>query len=271
MKFKCTCQEIVQFVRRTIVFERGYSDTTDICIFQARHVETHKSRRFRASYDDELSHLKTQMASQKKAVAFTLILGVSAQLCVDNGYKVVPNGVEFRASTVAPSAKPWQHQHKAKAEAKLAIKSALEGLAEEYYIKPEERGPRVPDVINPKMRIEAASYFKESVNASSEVIDSRGFLFTALSAFDQHINLALRPDDIWALISYGFARHVDEHAEELRKNFVGHEGKKGLLVKVNHFVMGETPAELWERDVFADFSKQIRKHIGEKVHGAIAA
>ena len=49
-----------------------------------------------------------------------------------------------------------------------------------------------------------------------------------------------------------------------------------LEVSIDHFVMGGgiegagTPAELWERDVFPDFSRQIREHIGESVHSAIA-
>jgi len=105
---------------------------------------------------------------------------------------------------------------------------------------------------------------------------SDAFLTTCLTAFARHLPLALKPDHIWALISHGFAKHVDMHAEELRKNFVQHEGKKRLIVSVDHFTMSGgqegagTSAELWERDVFPDFSSQICDYIGAPVHTAIA-
>lgn len=63
---------------------------------------------------------------------------------------------------------------------------------------------------------------------------------------------------------------MNANAEQLRSRFVAHQGKKVLEVKVDHFVVGQTPAEMWERDVFPQFSKQIRQHIGEQTHTMIA-
>jgi hypothetical protein len=39
---------------------------------------------------------------------------------------------------------------------------------------------------------------------------------------------------------------------------------------VDHFVLGKTPYDAWERDVFPDFSRQIKEHIPEETHTAIA-
>ena len=107
---------------------------------------------------------------------------------------------------------------------------------------------------------------------------SQGFFAACLSAFAQHLPLAISPDHIWALISFAFAQHVDKNAEELRANFVKHEGKKRLEVRADHMVMSGggdpdsgTSPEVWEQTIFSSFSEQIREHIGDKVHGAIAS
>jgi len=54
-----------------------------------------------------------------------------------------------------------------------------------------------------------------------------GFLAASLTAFAQHLPLSISPDHIWAVLSYAFAKHVDAHAEELRKNSMkGRNGSK---------------------------------------------
>lgn len=96
-----------------------------------------------------------------------------------------------------------------------------------------------------------------------------GFLAAALTAFARHLPLTLGPDQVWALISFGFAQHVDKNAEELRHQFVQHEGKKRLMISVSPSFRG-SPPEQWERVVFPGFSAQIRAHIGKDTHSAIA-
>lgn len=103
-----------------------------------------------------------------------------------------------------------------------------------------------------------------------------GFLAAVLTAFARHLPLTLGADEVWALISFAFAKHVDKHAEELRHRFVSHEGKKRLLVEVDRdFVptgnpeTGKSP-EVWEELVFPNFSSQIRKYIGLETHEVIA-
>jgi len=94
------------------------------------------------------------------------------------------------------------------------------------------------------------------------------FLAAVLTAFAKHLPLVVGPDQIWSLISFGFAQHVDQNAKELRHHFVSHQGKKRLEVKVAPG-FGRTPEE-WENVVFPNFSSQIRGYIGEDIHDAIA-
>ena len=77
------------------------------------------------------------------------------------------------------------------------------------------------------------------------------FLASVMTAFARHLPLVLGPDQIWSVISFGFAQHVDQNSEELREHFVCHEGKKALLVEVLPG-FGKTPEE-WQNKVFPNF------------------
>ena len=106
-----------------------------------------------------------------------------------------------------------------------------------------------------------------------------GFIVAVVTAFAQHLPLELSPDIIWSLITYSFAKHVDEHPEELRHNFVDHKGKKRILIDTpDNFKVsqkgnpdsGASPDE-WEQFVFSQFSTKIEEFIGPKTHDALAA
>jgi hypothetical protein len=90
-----------------------------------------------------------------------------------------------------------------------------------------------------------------------------GFIAACMTAFAKHLPLSLDATDIWTVISYGFSKHVQEHAEELRSKFVSQQGKKSLTVIVDDFRMASnrpdsgTPAEEWERRIFPEFTNQI--------------
>lgn len=123
-----------------------------------------------------------------------------------------------------------------------------------------------------------ARFYDASTEMKLEVSSLSGTKFcghgslvqVVMYAFDRHYPLVIRPDDIWILINYAFARHVDANAEALRSKFVSHQGQKKLDVKVDRFLMGKTPASEWERDVFPDFSRQIGECIGEETHSTLA-
>ena len=50
-------------------------------------------------------------------------------------------------------------------------------------------------------------------------------------AYAEHKSVTLSPDMIWLLISQGFARYVNAHAEELRPLLVSHTGKIDLAIE----------------------------------------
>jgi len=183
---------------------------------------------------------------------------------VEAQHEFLPNksGVRFNVETVPAALEEDLNKVQLdKAEVLNRIKTDASSFYGDSICKTED------------IRLEAVAETPETIVFSG----GSGFLAACLTAFAQHLPLELSPDHIWAVLSYAFAKHVDTHAEELRKNFVQHEGKKRLLVEVDDFVMcgGDldkgTPAAEWESRVFPDFSRQIKEHIGEKAHATIAS
>ncbi len=65
------------------------------------------------------------------------------------------------------------------------------------------------------------------------------FFSTLVTAYANHMSVTLSPDMVWLLISQGFARYVDYHAEELRSLFVDHDGKMALTVYGNDILFDD--------------------------------
>ncbi|PTB62781.1 hypothetical protein BBK36DRAFT_1128308 [Trichoderma citrinoviride] len=59
---------------------------------------------------------------------------------------------------------------------------------------------------------------------------NNGFVDGIIRAFQQDLHLVLRPDDVWLATMVQFSFYVNGHAEEMRRFFVNHEGKKQLVV-----------------------------------------
>lgn len=93
----------------------------------------------------------------------------------------------------------------------------------------------------PQRKLEACSTGAETL------IKSKGnpFFMAVNLAYAQHRPLAISPDMIWLLIVQGFARHVNENAEELRHYFVDFQGKMVVSIYRNDFVKG-SPDNDWE-------------------------
>ena len=185
------------------------------------------------------------------------------------------SGVSFNVETV-PKALPDHQKKPAKTRSEVIL--SVQQTAANHYNKERNLSKRNfsgDRAIAEKVRIEAMSTSRENVVHAG----SNGFVMALVTAFAEHLPLTLAPDHIWILISYAFAKHVDIHAEKLRKNFVQHEGKKRLeVVTPDSFAMstGNNPdtgasATAWETLVFPGFSNQIKSYIGEKTHEAIAA
>lgn len=114
-----------------------------------------------------------------------------------------------------------------------------------------------------------AAKTKSTVEASGanrpNVVSIKGghsFVETVHLSYSQHVPLILSPDTVWLTLAQGFANHVNANAEELRKRFVSHEGKKMILIDEPSFVKG-SPDNNWQ-GTFGKFSTELEKYIGKK-------
>ena len=57
-------------------------------------------------------------------------------------------------------------------------------------------------------------------------------MHTIADCYNNHKALIIRPDDVWLAILTQFNFFVNGNAEQLRKQFVAHEGKKELIIQV---------------------------------------
>ena len=75
--------------------------------------------------------------------------------------------------------------------------------------------------------------------ADEHNMELSSFYRTLITAYANHKSVTLSPDMIWLLISQGFARYVNAHAEELRYLLVSHDGKKALIVQSGNDLLSE--------------------------------
>lgn len=57
-----------------------------------------------------------------------------------------------------------------------------------------------------------------------------GFVKSVIQAYSKHHHLRIRPEDVWFAILAQLSTYINKHAEELRGQFVAHEGKKELVI-----------------------------------------
>lgn len=95
------------------------------------------------------------------------------------------------------------------------------------------------------------------------------FVRAAELAYAGHRPLTISPDMVWLMIVQGFALHVNENAEALRKRFVDFDGKTNLDVRRDEFVKGN-PDNDWE-SVFPEFSDQIGEYTGKTLKDLVVA
>jgi Domain of unknown function (DUF4419) len=98
-----------------------------------------------------------------------------------------------------------------------------------------------------------------------ERVQFHPFVTSIHKAFKDHRPLCLSPDMIWLLIAQGLANHINANAEQLRSQFVEHQGKVNILIIRGEDFRQGSPDNDWS-GVFADFSAGIRKHIGSATH-----
>jgi hypothetical protein len=128
--------------------------------------------------------------------------------------------------------------------------------------------------------IEKSTYFKrdyreilkvfyKDIESYSEGIDNpyqifhHGFVEGLHIAYETHRPIEITPDDIWLLILQGFAKHVDNNSEKLRKQFVNHDGKLLIEVRRDDFILGKTDND-WQ-SVFPSFVNKMNSHLKNNV------
>ncbi len=114
-------------------------------------------------------------------------------------------------------------------------------------------------------RIIATSFFNE--NNFEYQGDESPFYGTLIKAYARHMSVTLSPDMIWLLISQGFARYVNAHAEKLRSLFVDHDGKMALVVQGKDFLFEDTD---WPK-IIGDIASQIEENTKGDIAQVITA
>lgn len=110
----------------------------------------------------------------------------------------------------------------------------------------------------------------EAASRSEALLIDAGFhpFVAALhTAYANHYPLVISPDMIWLLITQGFATHINQHPEEMRRHFVDFKGKKLLNVDRPSFKKGDE-SNNWP-GVFTEFSKLIEDNTGPTLSGLV--
>ena len=94
------------------------------------------------------------------------------------------------------------------------------------------------------------------------------FFQTVVRAYAHHRPLVLSPDMMWVLISQGFARYVNAHAEELRDQLVDHDGKMHLVVRSDKDLLTEKAD--WAQ-MMSNFTAQIERNTKGDIGQTITA
>ena len=87
-------------------------------------------------------------------------------------------------------------------------------------------------------------------------------------AYANHKSITLSPDMIWLLISQGFARYVNAHAEELRPQLVSHTGKMDLAIETKKDLLSGDAD--WPK-LIGDFASQIDRYTKGDIAKTITA
>jgi hypothetical protein len=176
-------------------------------------------------------------------------------------------GVVFPVDNVVPASDPlWvgtlRESVEIRTDASILIMpdQDIPAIAPEgYFTKPAAEGPRMP------WRLAMRTIPEPRLHPPSHVLArAQRFVHPLVQAvhiaFSDHRPLVLTPDCIWLTIVQGFAHHVLENAESLRRRLVRHEGKKKLCIKTNSL-----SPDLWP-SFMSGFSGLIREHSDPVLH-----
>lgn len=93
---------------------------------------------------------------------------------------------------------------------------------------------RLLDEVAPTLAKQCVEIIQSSFNTkhgTSLLGSENGFVYTVRAAYNGHHHLTLRPEDVWFAILTQLSTYINKHAEELRGQFVAHEGQKELKIE----------------------------------------
>lgn len=186
---------------------------------------------------------------------------------VDALHELLPDnrGVRFAVETVSPP-------EKSRLDDATEVPLRLQSLAKDFYGKSTELLPKLEQHA---LDVPASHrlVFCGGNTPGSRAILGGSLFWVVFEAFANHRSLGLTPDSIWSTICYAFQRHVNDgdNAEQLRRKFVEHDGKKELIIEADHLRLGASSVQEWERDIFPQFAEQIKRHVGDSAFEAFSA
>jgi hypothetical protein len=96
---------------------------------------------------------------------------------------------------------------------------------------------------------------------------NHGFLETLDLAYNHHLGLVLKPDDIWILIAMAFAQHINIEPEKYRSQLVNFKGRKTIRIREDGLMPGRGVANDWQGlNIFSRFSEEIKSNMSEDLH-----
>jgi len=93
-----------------------------------------------------------------------------------------------------------------------------------------------------------------------------GILLAIHTSYKNHYPLKLSVSDFIILIGEGLGRHIENNSEELRGQFVSHQGKEKIEIRRDEFVRGKQND--WST-VFGDFAKEIKERVKTDIYDVI--
>ena len=93
-----------------------------------------------------------------------------------------------------------------------------------------------------------------------------GFILALHTAYHHHYSLKLSVSDFVILIGQGLGKHIEKHAEDLRKFFVNHQGKELIELSRDNFVKGQQND--WS-SVFGEFAEELKKRVKTDIYNVV--
>jgi Domain of unknown function (DUF4419) len=108
--------------------------------------------------------------------------------------------------------------------------------------------------------VDIIQYSLEKKAGTTLLPSTNGFVYSVTMAYNHHHNLTIRPEDVWLAILTQFSAYVNKHAEELRGQFVAHEGQKELKIEYDK----ASRYDVDMKDFAVKMGKEIAKNVTDK-------